>query len=149
MGKDLSERKLRMDFEKFVAAGDVARVRGQFAPGESVIVSFNDKEVAEQCCAEPTLLSKYPTLTPAPAVNIVPDKDGHFSIEFSNSGMSGIREITQEFSKHGEVVKVMAMSGARSNAVKRYTVSYADRQSAFDAVNAAHDSRRKNKDFQN
>jgi len=143
--RDLSERKLRMDFDKF---GEIARIRGQFGPGESVIVSYGDKLVAERCCAEPALLAKYPTLCPAPAVTIVPDKDGHFSIEFSNSGMSGIREITQEFSKHGEVVKVMA-SGAKSNAVKRVTVSYADKQSAFDAVNAAHDRRRKNKDFQN
>ena len=144
--KDVSERKVRMDFEKHDV--DVARVRGQFGPGESVTVSFNDKEVAEKCCTNQSLLSKYPTLCPAPAVEVVPDKDGHFSIEFSNSGMSGIREITQEFSKHGEVVKVMA-SGAKSNAVKRVTVSYADKQSAFDAVNDAHDGGRKNKDFLN
>ena len=47
------------------------------------------------------------------------------------------------------VVKVMNIAGSKSNGgVKRVTVSYADRQSAFDAVNSAHD-RRKNKDFQN
>jgi len=146
--KDLSDRKLRLDFEKF---GDVARVRGQFGPGESVIVSYTEKECAETVCRDAVTLSKYPTLAPAPQVDIVPDKDGHWSIEFSNSRMSSIREITQDFSKHGEVVKVMFGSGsgaAKSNGVKRVTVSYADRQSAFDAVNSAHD-RRKNKDFQN
>jgi hypothetical protein len=77
---------------------------------------------------------------------LVPDKDGHFSIEFVNSGMSGIREITNEFSRHGEVVKVMA-GGAKSNAVKRVTVSYSDKDAAFAAVNAAH-SKSRNKDFQ-
>jgi hypothetical protein len=53
----------------------------------------------------------------------VPDKDGYFSIEFTNAGMSGVREITNEFSRHGEIVKVQ-QGGAR-NAVKRVTVSYA------------------------
>jgi len=144
--KDLSDRKLRPDFEKF---GEVARVRGQFGPGESAIVSYNEKEVAEMVVRDPGMLAKYPTLAPAPRVEIVPDKDGHWSIEFSNSRMSSIREITQDFSRHGEVVKVMNIAGSKSNGgVKRVTVSYADRQSAFDAVNSAHD-RRKNKDFQN
>jgi len=68
-------------------------------------------------------------------------KDGHYSVEFINSGMNGIREITNEFSKHGEVMKVMA--GGAKNAVKRVTVSFADRNAAFAAVNA-HES---SKDF--
>jgi len=45
------------------------------------------------------------------------------------------------FSKHGEVMKVMA--GGAKNAVKRVTVSFADRNAAFAAVNA-HES---SKDF--
>jgi hypothetical protein len=67
-------------------------------------------------------------------MDVVPDKDGHYSIEFVNSGMNGIREITNVFSRHGEVMKVMA--GGAKNAVKRVTVSYSDRDSAFDAVRA-------------
>ena len=65
---------------------------------------------------------QYPSLAPAPPHNIVADKDGYFSIEFTNVGMSGVREITNEFSRHGEIVKVQ-QSGGR-NAVKKVTVSY-------------------------
>ena len=131
--KDLSERKVRLDFSKY---GDVARVRGQFiAAGESIIVSFNDKESAEKAVTSPTMASKYgPSLNTCPFMDVVPDKDGHFSVEFVNSGMNGIREITNEFSKHGEVMKVMA--GGAKNAVKRVTVSFADRKAAFAAVKA-------------
>jgi len=90
----------------------------------------------------PSLASKYgPSLNTCPYMDVVPDKDGHFSIEFVNSGMNGIREITNEFSKHGEVMKVMA--GGAKNAVKRVTVSFADRKAAFAAVKA-HES---SKDF--
>jgi hypothetical protein len=124
----------------------VARVRGQFAIGETITISFDDKEVAELCLRNPALLAKYPTLQPAPLEEVIPDKDGHYSIEFVNSGMSGIREITNEFSRHGEVVKVMA-GGAKSNAVKKVTVSYSDKDAAFAAVNNAH-SKTRNKDFQ-
>merc|ERR1719356_164609 len=74
--KDLSDHKVRMDFERF---GEVSRVRGQFAPGESVIVSYTEREPAQV----------------APRVQVVPDKDGHWSIDFSNSRMASIREITQ------------------------------------------------------
>jgi hypothetical protein len=131
--KDLSERKVRLDFSKY---GDVARVRGQFiAAGESIIVSFNDKESAEKAVTSPTMASKYgPSLNTCPFMDVVPDLDGHFSVEFLNSGMNGIREITNEFSKHGEVMKVMA--GGAKNAVKRVTVSFADRKAAFAAVKA-------------
>ena len=151
--KDLSERKVKADFEKHgceSAEGEsvVATIRGQFNLGETLTISFYNKEAAESCCKSPALLSKYPTLSPAPMTKIVQDKDGYFSVEFSNSGMSGIREITKEFSKYGEVVKVMS-SGAKSNAVKRVTVSYAEEQSAFDAVASYSGSKRKNKDFQN
>jgi hypothetical protein len=129
--KDLSERKVRQDFGKY---GDVSRVRGGFnTSGESIIVSFNDKEAAEKAVNSSGLASKYgPSLNTCPNVDVVSDKDGHFSVEFVNSGMYGIREITNEFSKHGEVMKVMA--GGAKNAVKRVTVSFADRQAAFDAV---------------
>ena len=72
-------------------------------------------------------------------MDIVPDKDGHYSIEFVNSGMNGIREITNVFSRHGEVMKVMA--GGAKNAVKRVTVSYSDRDSAFEAVRAHSNSK--------
>ena len=138
--KDLSERKVRLDFSKF---GDVARIRGQFNnSGEVIIVSYSDKESAEKAVQSPSLASKYgPSLNTCPYMDVVPDKDGHFSIEFVNSGMNGIREITNEFSKHGEVMKVMA--GGAKNAVKRVTVSFADRKAAFAAVKA-HES---SKDF--
>ena len=75
---------------------------------------------------------QYPSLAPAPDVRIVADRDGYFSIEFTNAGMSGVREITNEFSRHGEIVKVQ-QGGAR-NAVKRVTVSYADLDSAMAAL---------------
>ena len=65
---------------------------------------------------------QYPSLGPAPVQNIVTDKDGYYSIEFTNIGMSGVREITNEFSRHGEIVKVQ-QSGGR-NVVKKVTVSY-------------------------
>jgi len=137
--KDLSERKVRLDFSKF---GEVARVRGQFNnAGEIIIVSFNEKESAEKAVTSPSLASKYgPSLNTCPFMDVVPDKDGHYSVEFVNSGMSGIREITNEFSKHGEVMKVMAGGGAK-NAVKRVTVSFADRKAAFAAVNAHENSK--------
>ena len=48
--------------------------------------------------------------------------------------MSGVREITNEFSKHGELAKVH--QGGAKNAVKRVTVSYTDIESAFRALEA-------------
>ena len=137
--KDLTERKVRLDFGKY---GDVSRIRGQFgnqvnAAGtgnipcqDSVVVSYIDRD----CCqrAGSALRAKYPSLTPAPTMDVVKDKDGLYSIEFVNSGMNGIREITNVFSRHGEVMKVMA--GGAKHAVKRVTVSYADRTAAFEAV---------------
>ena len=77
-------------------------------------------------------LFQYPTLGPAPSQRIVADKDGYFSIEFTNVGMSGVREITNEFSRHGEIVKVQ-QSGGR-NAVKKVTVSYQDLDAAVTAI---------------
>jgi hypothetical protein len=65
---------------------------------------------------------------------VVPDRDGYYSIEFVNTGMSGVREITNEFSRHGEIVKVQ--QGGAKNAVKRVTVSYADLGAAVAAVTA-------------
>jgi hypothetical protein len=155
--KDLTERKVKIDFSRQVDSSTsdgqqadannlVARVRGQFVPGETIIISFFEKEMAESCLTIPALLAKYPTLRAAPLEEVISDKDGHYSIEFVNSGMSGIREITNEFSRHGEVVKVMA-GGAKNNAVKRVTISYSDKDAAFAAVNAAH-SKHRNKDFQ-
>ena len=155
--KDLTERKLRLDFSRQVDNSNseglqpelnsaVARVRGQFVLGETIIISFFEQEMAESYLTNPALLAKYPTLRAAPLEEVVSDKDGHYSIEFVNSGMSGIREITNEFSRHGEVVKVMA-GGAKNNAVKRVTISYSDKDAAFAAVNAAHGKNR-NKDFQ-
>ena len=75
---------------------------------------------------------QYPSLSATPCQNIVPDKDGYFSIEFTNVGMSGVREITNEFSRHGEIVKVQ-QSGGR-NAVKRVTVSYQELEAAVTAI---------------
>jgi hypothetical protein len=142
--KDLTERKVRLDFGKY---GDVSKIRGQFGnqanaaangtPGgvsDSVVVSYSDRDCCQRAVSHPTLKAKYPSLTSAPPMDILPDKDGHYSIEFVNSGMNGIREITNVFSRHGEVMKVMA--GGAKNAVKRVTVSYADRDAAFDAVRA-------------
>jgi len=97
-----------------------------------VIVSFETAEDCYKCLADKTLTTKYPTLAPAPSVNIVCDRDGYYSIEFTNAGMSGVREITNEFSRHGEIVKVQ-QGGAR-NAVKRVTVSYADMEAAVKAI---------------
>lgn len=77
-------------------------------------------------------LLQYPTLSPAPAQRIVADKDGYFSIEFTNVGMSGVKEITNEFSKHGEIVKVQ-QSGGR-NAIKKVSVSYQDLEAAVTAI---------------
>ena len=140
--KELTDKKVRLDFGKY---GDVTKIRGQFGNGvnatsgfcnaaasDAVIVSYSDRECCQRAVVHPALRSKYPTLTPAPVMDIVPDKDGHYSIEFVNSGMNGIREITNVFSRHGEVMKVMA--GGAKNAVKRVTVSYSDRDSAFQAV---------------
>ena len=77
---------------------------------------------------------QFPTLSPAPPTSVVPDRDGYYSIEFINTGMSGVREITNEFSRHGEIVKVQ--QGGAKNAVKWVTVSYADLVSAKAAVTA-------------
>ena len=65
-------------------------------------------------------------------MKVVPDKDGNYSIEFINTGMSGVKEITNEFSRHGELVKVH--QGGAKNAVKRVTVSYTDVDSAMRAI---------------
>ena len=46
--------------------------------------------------------------------------------------MSGVREITNEFSKHGEIVKVQ-QSGGR-NSVKKVTVSYQELDAAVTAI---------------
>ena len=128
----------------------MCRVRGQ--PGKvdaTVIVSFESVEDCMKCLEDRALRTKvgtettfqnqtsalffqFPSLGPAPDVKIVPDRDGYFSIEFTNAGMSGVREITNEFSRHGEIVKVQ-QGGAR-NAVKRMTVSYADLDSAMAAL---------------
>lgn len=128
--KDLSERKIRLEFG---LVAEVCRVRGQ--PGKvdaTVIVSFETVEDCMKCLEDKALMTKYPSLAPAPDVRIVADRDGYFSIEFTNAGMSGVREITNEFSRHGEIVKVQ-QGGAR-NAVKRVTVSYADLDSAMAAL---------------
>ncbi len=114
-----------------------------------MIVSFETVEDCMKCLEDKALMTKvfchfcvkvscsypffqYPSLAPAPDVRIVADRDGYFSIEFTNAGMSGVREITNEFSRHGEIVKVQ-QGGAR-NAVKRVTVSYADLDSAMAAL---------------
>jgi len=167
--KDISERRIRLDF-----GPDVALLRGLLAPSSSassgngasasssssssggneagsVIVSFSSREAALASLTDESLVSKYLGLSPAPSAKLQSDRDGAFSVEFMNSGMrlavtpntyvlsnqhlfsSGIREITNEFSQHGEVVKVMA-GGAKKDAVKRVTVSYAERRSAVEAV---------------
>jgi RNA recognition motif-containing protein len=137
--KDLSERKIRLDLSREAGVSPV-RVRGlaglsksDIGSGEVVTISFADRDSAETAVKEAA--PKYPGLRCAPRSTVRADKDGFFSVEFINSGMSGIREITNEFSKHGEVSKVMAGGGSK-NAVKRVTVSYAEKKSAFAAVRA-------------
>jgi len=128
--KDLSERRVRLDFG---LVAEVSRVRGQLGKLEApVIVSFDTQEDCVKCLQEKSLTTKYPSLGPAPAQRITADKDGYFSIDFTNAGMSGVREITNEFSRHGEIVKVQ-QGGAR-NAVKRMTVSYAELEAAMRAL---------------
>jgi len=130
--KDLSERRVKLDFS---LVAEVSRVRGQLGrPDSVIIVSFEKEEDALSCFRHETVISKYPDLRPAPEISILPDKDGYFSIEFINTGMSGVREITNEFSKHGELAKVH--QGGAKNAVKRVTVSYTDIESAFRALEA-------------
>ena len=142
--KDLSERKIRLDISKESGVSPV-RVRGlaglsksEVGSGEVVTVSFSDKESAEKAMS--TSKAKYPGLRFAPKSTLRPDKDGFFSVEFINCGMSGIREITNEFSKHGEVSKVMAGGGSK-NAVKRVTVSFAEKEPALAAVRAHSNSK--------
>jgi len=128
--KDLSERRIRLDFG---IVAEVSRIRGQLGRTEApVIVSFETREDCIKCLQDKSLTTKYPTLAPAPNVRIVADRDGYYSIEFTNAGMSGVREITNEFSRHGEIVKVQ-QGGAR-NAVKRMTVSYQDVDAAMRAL---------------
>lgn len=128
--KDLSERRIKLDFG---LVAEVSRIRGQLGRADSnIIVSFENKDDCLKCIQDKTLISKYPTLAPAPVQKIVADKDGYFSIEFTNVGMSGVREITNEFSKHGEIVKVQ-QSGGR-NSVKKVTVSYQELDAAVTAI---------------
>jgi len=142
--KDLGERKIRLDISKESGVSPV-RVRGlaglsksEVGSGEIVTVSFSDKESAEKAMS--TSKAKYPGLRCAPKSTLRPDKDGFFSVEFINCGMSGIREITNEFSRHGEVSKVMAGGGSK-NAVKRVTVSFAEKEPALAAVRAHSNSK--------
>merc|ERR1719219_2366817 len=110
----------------------------EIGSGETVTVSFADKESAEKAML--TSRAKYPGLRYAPRSTLRPDKDGFFSIDFINCGMSGIREITNAFSRHGEVSKVMAGGGSK-NAVKRVTVSFAEKEPALAAVRAHSNSK--------
>ena len=142
--KDLGERKIRLDISRESGVSPV-RVRGlaglsksEIGSGETVTVSFTDKESAEKAML--TSRAKYPGLRYAPRSTLRPDKDGFFSIDFINCGMSGIREITNAFSRHGEVSKVMAGGGSK-NAVKRVTVSFAEKESALAAVRAHSNSK--------
>lgn len=135
--KDLTERKVKLDFEKAVQVRGLNKTSGSDSSSVSndsiVFVSFADQESAEEACNNSHLRAKYSQLACSPVVSLMAGRDGHFSIEFVNSGMSGIREITQDFSQYGEVVKVMAGRGAK-NSVKRVTVSYSEAQSAIAAI---------------
>uniref|UniRef100_A0A0K2V405 RRM domain-containing protein n=1 Tax=Lepeophtheirus salmonis TaxID=72036 RepID=A0A0K2V405_LEPSM len=126
------DKKIRADF-----GSKVDRIR--HTANESVVVSFSDLETASSCLNSPPLKSKYPDLRPVGNFHIVPDRSGFYSIDFINSGMNGIREITNEFSKHGEVMKVQ-QSGAK-NSVKRFTMSYSEEKSAISAVKAYENSK--------
>jgi len=131
--KDLTDRRVRQDFGKFSGGADVSRVHGNFgstATDNVITVSFSDKSSAD--LALQNAASKYSDVAVAPCIEATPDKDGYYSIEFTNAGMHGIREITNEFSQHGEVVKVM--QGGAKNAIKKVTVSYAEAAAAVAAV---------------
>ena len=69
-------------------------------------------------------------------MDVVPNRDGHYSIQFVdfNLGINNISEITKEFSKHGEAMKVIAR-GAK-NAVNRVILYFADHKAAFIAFKA-------------
>ncbi|TRY74404.1 hypothetical protein TCAL_16862 [Tigriopus californicus] len=133
--KDLTERKVKLDFEKAVQVRGLNKSSGDSSVSNDsiVFVSFADKGSAEEACNNSYLRAKYSQLACSPVVTLTAGRDGHFSIEFVNSSMNGIREITTDFSQYGEVVKVMAGRGAK-NSVKRVTVSYSESQSAISAI---------------
>ena len=148
--KDLTERKLRLDFVKCVRIRGLQNSTGKAAAGDAngngngsdsaapnVYVSYNAREDAEEAANDEALREKYPNLKSAANFAVKADKDGFYSVEFANSGMLGIREITEEFSKHGEVMKVITTSrGSKNGGVKRVTVSYGDEEAAVAAVKA-------------
>merc|ERR1712240_414462 len=79
--KDLSERRIRLDFG---IVAEVSRIRGQLGRTEApVIVSFETREDCIKCLQDKSLTTKYPSLAPAPNVRIVADRDGYYSIEFT------------------------------------------------------------------
>ncbi len=105
--KDLSERRIKVDFSKY---GEVVKIRGQFGTSnmavtngsgasDIIVVSYSLRESAQTAVEAPALIAKYPSLKVAPPMEIVTDKNGHFSIDFGNSAMSSIREITNVFAR--------------------------------------------------
>jgi hypothetical protein len=100
--KDLSERKIKADFGK---CGEVVKVRGPLVASSSYctsdifIVSFSLQESAQSALKNATLIRKYPFMKAAPLMEIVPDKNSHFNIEFENSAMSSIKEISNLFAR--------------------------------------------------
>lgn len=99
-----SEKNIKLDFGKY---GDVVKVRGQFMASGTAdtkvsgvfIVSFSLLESAQSAIMSPALIQKYPCMKIAPPMEVVPDKNGHFSVDFGNSGMSSIKEISKVFAR--------------------------------------------------
>jgi len=105
--KDLSERRIKVDFSKY---GEVVKIRGQFGISSNqgnngsgatdiIVVSYVLRDSAQTAVESPALIGRYPSLKVAPPMEIVTDKNGHFSIDFGNSAMSSIREITNVFAR--------------------------------------------------
>jgi RNA recognition motif-containing protein len=136
---DISEKKVRNDFGKF---GEVVSVRGALGKQKGhVFVRFRKKEAAENClnCLNSFPLSemselfgKYLFLSPATPRDIDCDMYGLYSISFLNLNAKPFREISQEFSKFGEIVRLT--SGGSINTDELVSISYADKNAAIKAL---------------
>merc|ERR1719414_1140779 len=136
---EISEKKVRHDFSKF---GEVVSVRGALGKQKGhVFVRFRKKEAAENClnCLNSFPLSemselfgRYLFLSPATPRDIDCDMYGLYSISFLNLNSKSFREIRQEFSKFGEIVRLT--SGGSGNTDELVSISYSDKSAAIKAL---------------
>merc|ERR550539_1963904 len=136
---EISEKKVRHDFSKF---GEVVSVRGALGKQKGhVFVRFRKKEAAENClnCLNSFPLSemselfgRYLFLSPATPRDIDCDMYGLYSISFLNLNSKSFREIRQEFTKFGEVVR--QTTGGGSNTDELVTISYNEKGAAMRAL---------------